>query len=103
MSFPNQMPEQAISTITGLIFGKATTKEQIVLSAYDLVGYGLFLWLGDIKYPNMVGGVQSLTFAQMPAPTGPIRDWFNNLSDEFKQHIVELILAKIFEFLKPKP
>lgn len=50
MSFPNELPKQAIGKIFSVVRGEKPDADQLALAVYELVGYGLFLGFGDAKY-----------------------------------------------------
>jgi hypothetical protein len=49
MSFPTDFPQTALTTLIDSFKGTPNTG-RLVLSVYDLVGYGLFQVFGDVKY-----------------------------------------------------
>lgn len=51
MSFPVDFPKPAFSTLTGLLSTEKPSADLIALAVYDLAGYGLGLYFGDVKYP----------------------------------------------------
>lgn len=50
VSFPTEFPTPAIQNFVGLVIGKKPGAGVLALSAYDLVGYGLYSYFGDVKY-----------------------------------------------------
>jgi hypothetical protein len=100
MSFPNTFPAQAIDALGGLLLGKSSTKEQIALAAYDLLGYGLFTWLGDIHYAQIpVGAAPLPTDLTLPVDSR-FGDWVKNMSDELKLKLLNLLIEKFFNSIK---
>jgi hypothetical protein len=47
MPFPTEFPRDALGVAMNF---KDANKDTLALAAYDILGYGLFLALGDVKY-----------------------------------------------------
>lgn len=50
MSFPTELPQNALTTLAAIPAGDHVDPGRIALAAYELVGYGLHLYFGDVKY-----------------------------------------------------
>lgn len=53
MSFPSDLPRNAVSVVVSEFTGSHDAHDHrlLALAAYELVGYGLYLGFGDLRYP----------------------------------------------------
>jgi hypothetical protein len=50
MSFPTELNQSALLEIFSQFRGRKVELDRLSLAVYDLVGYGLYKYFGDVKY-----------------------------------------------------
>ena len=50
MPFPTSFPQSAVNELGKAVVTKEFNTDQLTLAAYELLGYALFTYFGDVKY-----------------------------------------------------
>lgn len=66
MPFPTEFPKVALATLLGYANGNPPDVKTAALAAYELEGYLLSLYFGDVHYPVGVDLSKILTLATSP-------------------------------------
>lgn len=104
MAFPTEFPNVAFNQVVAVATGKDKDPARTTLAVYELVGYGLFLALGDVKYlmnasPETVALANHLKGVAFPEVAAkvlalPWKDMIADLEAAFDSHTrVGLIIA----------
>lgn len=108
-SFPTEFPAQGLQAITKAMFGGGNFDGQVVLGAYDIIGFGLYQAFGDVRYmmSEMGDDVHNL-MAQAPPEVMKAAEFFQNNPDVMKgdlppwlipmaQQLAQYVIQKLFE------
>jgi hypothetical protein len=66
MPFPQEFPKVALATLLGYANGSPPELKTAALAAYELEGYLLGLYFGEVEYPKGVNLVKLLELAASP-------------------------------------
>lgn len=113
-SFPTEFPQLAAQTlIQGMLHSDKRDSGRMALAGYELLGFGLFKYFGDVKYMMQDAGEMEAVMASAPPeikatfekmqaldPTQPIPDWAIPLITQAVQWLITTLIERLN---KPKP